>query len=226
MTAMTATIPKIALKDTQPVWKTATWDEYVVYRNDRTTDRFRLYFYQDKLLVEMGQEGINHANVSDLFTILIAFWFSQHPEQIFNSFGRCLLEKPEKQAGAPDIVLYLGENYPRWQLGDRRYINLDECRVPDLVGEISDTTLASDLDEKKHLYADLGIPEYWVVDVKGRQVIAFILQENGVYKETDTSLALAGLPITLLQETLEHLAEGTNGSAANWFLQQIKKMLL
>ncbi|MBP0031090.1 MAG: Uma2 family endonuclease [Roseofilum sp. Guam] len=37
----------------------------------------------------------------------------------------------------------------------------------DLVGEISDTTLSSDLDQKKHLYASFCIPEYWVIDVKG-----------------------------------------------------------
>ncbi len=117
-------------------------------------------------------------------------------------------------------MLYLGEDYPRWRPGDRRYINLDRNRVPNLVGEIADTTLASDLDEKKHLYADLGIPKYWVVDVRGRQVLAFILQEN-TYQESEISIALSGLPIELLEQTLDRLTEGKNGSAANWFSQQI-----
>ena len=45
-----------------------------------------------------------------------------------------------------------------------------------LVGEISDPTLSTDLDEKKHLYAELGIPEYWVVDVQGKRVFCFHLQ--------------------------------------------------
>jgi Uma2 family endonuclease len=78
-----------------------------------------------------------------------------------------------------------------------------------------------DLDEKKQLYADLGIPEYWVIDVQGKPVFAFVLQENGKYQECGESLALAGLPILLLEETLMQLDQGSNGSAALWFAQKI-----
>ncbi|ASC71213.1 hypothetical protein XM38_021650 [Halomicronema hongdechloris C2206] len=76
-------------------------------------------------------------------------------------------------------MLYVGENTPRWQDGDPRRIDLQTWRVPDLVGEISDTTLASDLDEQKHLYEALGIPEYWVIDVKGERVFAFQIKSAG-----------------------------------------------
>jgi Uma2 family endonuclease len=93
--------------------------------------------------------------------------------------------------------------------------------VPDLVGEVGDTTLATDLDEKKKLYADLGIPEYWVIDVKAQRVFAFILQTNSSYEQVEESMALAGLPIVLLEETLERLNRGTNISAASWFAQTI-----
>jgi len=89
------------------------------------------------------------------------------------------------------------------------------------VGEISDTTLASDLDEKKALYAALEIPEYWVIDVRVTRIFAFQLQSNGKYEEVAASLALTGLPISLLEQTLARLNEGTNGSAALWFSQQI-----
>ncbi|NES87417.1 MAG: Uma2 family endonuclease, partial [Moorea sp. SIO2B7] len=126
----------------------------------------------------MGKEGINHAPLSDLFTMLLFAWFVQHTDQILNTFSGCLLEKPQKRSGAPDLVVYLGEDYPKWQQGESRYINLDKWRVPNLVGEISDTTLSTDLDEKKHLYADLGIREYWVIDVQAKRVFAFQLQEN------------------------------------------------
>ncbi len=36
-----------------------------------------------------------------------------------------------------------------------------------LIAEVSDSTLESDLSFKKALYADAGIAEYWVVDVRG-----------------------------------------------------------
>jgi Uma2 family endonuclease len=181
----------------------------------------KLAFHQGWLWVAMGGEGIDHSGVSDLFTSLLFLWAIQHPEQLFTSLGRCLLEKYETQACAPDLVLYVGADYPQRQPGEPRRIDLTQSRVPDLVGEISDTTLANDLDEQKHSYASLGIPEYWVVDVRGQRVFAFLLQENGEYQVCDTSRALAGLPISLLEEVLQRLSEGTNTSAAAWFTQQI-----
>ena len=39
-----------------------------------------------------------------------------------------------------------------------------------LVVEISNTTLDFDLDTKALLYARVGIPEYWVMDINGRQI--------------------------------------------------------
>lgn len=120
-------------------------------------------------------------------------------------------------------MLYIGEGVPHWSKGESRRIDLERWRVPDLVGEVSDTTLASDLDEMKQLYAALGIPEYWVINVQGRQVLAFRLVA-GKYQECDVSIALPELPIDLLEQVLDRLAEGTNISAANWFMQAIAKL--
>jgi Uma2 family endonuclease len=224
MTASASTGIQTISPTTFPQWKSATWEEYLTWRDNPTPERVRLFFNQGQLLIDMGSEGINHASVSDLFTLLLGFWFSQYREQTAASFGRCLIEKPKTQAAAPDLVLYIGEGVPQWQSGEPRRIDLTQWRVPDLVGEVSDTTLATDLDEKKQLYAALLIPEYWVINVQGRQVLAFRLQENGKYQQITHSVALENLPVALLEQTLEHLSEGTNISAALWFAQQIAQL--
>jgi hypothetical protein len=65
-----------------------------------------------------------------------------------------------------------------------------------------------------------------VVDVKGQRVIAFRLDAAGRYQETDVSIALTGLPIALLTQTLAQLAQGiSNSAAAQWFGQQINPTL-
>jgi len=220
---MTTSIP-IQRAIAAPQWQPATWEDYVTYRDGDIPERVRLFFYRGQLLIDMGSEGINHSSISDLFTMLFILWFNCFPEQTAASFGRCLIEKPRTKAAAPDLVLYIGEGVPQWQGGEPRRINLTKWRVPDLVGEIADTTLATDLDEKKQLYAELQIPEYWVINVRGRQVMAFRLQENGKYQQCTHSVALAGLPITLLARTLSRLSEETNISAALWFSQQIPLM--
>ncbi|NJO53013.1 MAG: Uma2 family endonuclease, partial [Leptolyngbyaceae cyanobacterium RM2_2_4] len=64
-----------------PQWKRATWEDYVAYRDDSTDERMRLFFDGTYLLVEMGSEGINHAKVSDLLIMLLAFWFNARSDQ-------------------------------------------------------------------------------------------------------------------------------------------------
>jgi len=42
-----------------------------------------------------------------------------------------------------------------------------------LIVEISDTTLVQDKSIKARLYGEAGIPEYWVVDLRGRRLFVF-----------------------------------------------------
>ena len=212
----------VAIEFTQ--WQPATWEDYLIQRDVSTLERVRLFFNGNYLFVDMGTEGINHASIASLFTMLFFIWFSRQPGQPASSLGGCLIEKPSKRAASPDLVLYIGEGVPQWQEGEPRRINLDKWRVPDLVGEVSDTTLATDLDEKKKIYADLAIPEYWVIDVLGKRVIAFRLQSDGKYQQRTHSTALEMLPVSLLEQTLKRLIEETNISAASWFSQAISNL--
>jgi hypothetical protein len=77
----------------------------------------------------MGKEGLNHASINQLFTLIIGFWLSQQPVQKYALLGCCLLEKPQKKSGAPDLVLYLGEDYPQWQPGERRYLDAEVLKT-------------------------------------------------------------------------------------------------
>lgn len=69
------------------------------------------------------------------------------------------VELDEHNLLEPDIVLstYRGEG-------------LVPAGMAVLVVEVSDTTLRHDLVRKAARYAAAGIPEYWVVDLKGREL--------------------------------------------------------
>jgi Uma2 family endonuclease len=223
---MTYLIPRsigVALPQKLPQWISATWDDYVRLRDDDLESEARLFFNQGWLWVDMGGEGLNHARINRLLALLFFVWFSQREEQDCDDLGGCILEKTGFQAASPDAVLYIGDPVPRWKTGETRSIDLDQWRVPDLVGEVGDTTIATDLDEKKTLYAALEIPEYWVIDVKALCVLAFRLMPSGRYQQIDQSIALTHLPIALLNQTLEQVNAGmTNNAAAQWFGQQIQ----
>jgi Uma2 family endonuclease len=213
-TSVTLQPPKVSS------WRNATWAEYLQQIENPSSEEQRVFFNSDTLWIDMGNEGINHSRFNELFSLLLFVWFSRQTNVQFDLLGGCVLEKPQTQGAAPDKVLYIGGNSPRWQTGEPRRVNLDRWRVPDLVAEISDTTLAADLDEKKQLYLALGIPEYWVIDVKGRQVWAFRLIEDK-YQECSESVALAGLPISLIEQTLDRM-DNDNGNVALWFAAQLQ----
>ena len=202
-----------------------TWQDYAQVRDCTEIDWRKIAFNQGWLWVDMGKEGPNHASFSDLLTAIFFVWAFLNPEVVLQSFGRCLIEKPETQACAPDLLLYKGDNIPKWQPNEPRRIELNCHRPPDLVGEIADTTLNLDLDEQKQLYASLGISEYWVVDVKGMRIFAFGLSSTGIYETINVSQVLTNLPIALVEQTLERLAAETNTAAANWLMQQLQLLV-
>ena len=53
---------------------------------------------------------------------------------------------------------------------------------PLLVIEVADSSLQYDLGEKASLYAEAGVPEYWVVNLVERVLVVFREPENGSYQ--------------------------------------------
>ena len=73
-------------------------------------------------------------------------------------------------------------------------------RFPDagsvsLVVEIADTSLQSDLSDKRFDYASAAIPHYWVVDVEGRRVHMMSTPLDGDYAER--RLLAFGAPLSV-----------------------------
>ncbi|MES1022937.1 Uma2 family endonuclease [Gloeocapsa sp. BRSZ] len=69
------------------------------------------------------------------------------------------------------------------KIDSRDYINRHP--IPNdvfLVIEVADRTLSYDCNKKAALYADAGIPEYWVIDVKNEKVIIFREPKSKTYQ--------------------------------------------
>lgn len=88
--------------------------------------------------------------------------------------------------------------------------------------EIADTTLANDLGEKRLLYEDLGVAEYWVVDVKKAKITAFKIIAKGASQRINESIVLSGLNISLLEEGLRRSRVMDNTTVGAWFLAQVQ----
>jgi len=73
----------------------------------------------------------------------------------------------------PDVLVC--SNPDEWAYGSRR-------TNPLLVIEISDSSLQYDLGEKASLYAEAGVPEYWVVNLVERVLVVFREPLKGSYQ--------------------------------------------
>jgi Uma2 family endonuclease len=96
----------------------------------------------------------------------------------------------------PDIVV----------ICDKAKIGPEGCRgAPDLVVEIlSPSNTAIEMEQKRKLYHEAGVREYWVIDGENNGLNVYLFQKEVIvktYKETDTVAVsiLPGLNIALEQ---------------------------
>lgn len=77
--------------------------------------------------------------------------------------------------------------------------------------EFSDSSLAKDLEEKRQLYAQARIPEYWVVDLQQSRLIVFRNPGADDYLQTTTATAgmVTPLAFTDLRFSVQRLIDGS-----------------
>lgn len=79
---------------------------------------------------------------------------------------------------SPDIMVFLGERAAA--LERRGWIR----SVPDLVVEVlSPTTEDYDRTTKRRIYAELGVPHFWMVDPRSRSITECVLESSHTYRE-------------------------------------------
>lgn len=89
-------------------------------------------------------------------------------------------------------------------------VNLDRYPPPDLAIEISKSSLLDDLGTKRSLYEELGVREYWVVDVDAVEIIAYRMFDAEVElgsQRIRQSRVLGGLDLSVLEAALRRNRE-------------------
>lgn len=69
------------------------------------------------------------------------------------------------------------------EIGDYRK---EHAKTASLVIEVADSSLTSDRRDKAPLYAECGIPEYWVVNIAAENVEVYLHPTDGTYDTVDT----------------------------------------
>lgn len=69
--------------------------------------------------------------------------------------------------------------------------------------EVSNSTLAYDLEEKARIYARDNILEYWVIDIKGQQLWVHTDPENDRYRSIKQVASGSLSPLTMVDVTVD-----------------------
>lgn len=201
-------------------WITATWDEYLQLIKDPAYEKAKAYYHKEQLRIEMPPVGPDHANNNGIITILVnLFGIAKSIKLIL--LVNCSYRKRGIREAQPDVSYYIGSRVNLAPTGSS-IVDLDNNQPPDLVIEIADTSLSDDLGAKRILYEDLGVAEYWVVDVKKAKITAFKIIANNGSQRINVSEILPGLAISLLEESLQRSRIMDNTEVGSWFLKQVQ----
>ena len=102
------------------------------------------------------------------------------------------LSLPSGQKSVPEPDLAVVRGGPR-----SCFTSHGSAAQTDLVVEVSNSSLARDLGVKMRVYADAGIPEYWVVDMNAKAVHVHTLPQSGGYGAVAVVARSGTLPVIL-----------------------------
>jgi Uma2 family endonuclease len=206
-------------KLTTNAWKKADWDTYIKTIDLPEHEQHQGYYYSGYMRIEDMPTGADHSRYHVLLTFAINLFCTIGGIAI-NGFDNCTYRKTEIRECQPDLSYYTGERARLAPVG-KSLVNLDEQAIPNLVVEISNTTLEDDLGAKRLLYEEMGVSEYWVVDVQKSQIYAFEIIDRGS-KRIDTSIVLQGLSIATITEALNLSKEQDQSQIGKWLMGEFK----
>jgi Uma2 family endonuclease len=213
----------MTLLQVQPLldtWQSARWEEFVGLADDPQSDQLKCYYYDGKMRFEPMSTGADHSKNHMTINMGIGLFTMVRGIQA-NGYDGCSYRKTQMDEFQPDISYYVGDTTAAIPWGTR-VVNLDEYPIPNLVIEISDTSLSDDLGAKRLQYEDLRIPEYWIVNVQAMQILAFAIDPDGSTRRIQESRVFAGLRLAILEEALVRSRRESQSVTNAWLMQQFQ----
>lgn len=201
-------------------WVTATWDEYLQAIDSIAPNFSHSYYQQGKYRIEMVPLGYDHGFDNNIISFAVNL-FTVMRGIPANGLVNTSYRKVGVKESQPDMSYYLGDRSQSIPHGTT-IVDLDRYPAPDLVIEIASTSLADDTGAKRLLYEDLGVKEYWIIDVKKADIIAFSMLELGSVRITQSQV-LPGLEMSVLVEALARSRNTNQTEVGRWLMSQFQQ---
>jgi Uma2 family endonuclease len=200
-------------------WIAASWDEYLQAIEDSAYETAKGYYYKGHMRLEMLPVSFDHGkdHVVIIFAVNLFTALKGIPA---TGLDTTTLRKTGMRECQPDVSYYLGNRAQAIPSGTG-IVNLDQYPAPNLVVEVAKTSLLDDVGTKRALYEELGVSEYWVVDVQNAQLLAYAVADQGS-KRIQESQVLPGLTIAILEAALCRSRETDQSQVGAWLLNQFQ----
>ena len=202
-------------------WVRASWERFTALVNQPEFSQAKCYYYQSEMRIETMGVGANHAIDNGLLYAAIVLYCA-----LTGLTSRGLINASYRKSGyqeaQPDISFYVGsavQSIPQ----SNELIDLDQTPAPNLAIEIAATSLSDDLGKKRLLYEELGIQEYWVVDVEQSVILAFEVRYRGSDR-IQTSKVLPNLELSILEQALRDRKTQDDSQIMQTLLQQFSML--
>ena len=205
-------------------WVKAFWEEFIQVADNPKYQKYKFYYFNGEARVEPMSTGCDHSADHALIVMAIGLFIVVNGLAV-NSKDNCSYRKVESKEVQPDISYYVGDRAQLipWGTG---IVDLDVYTAPDLAIEIANSYCADDIGKKRLMYEDLGVKEYWVIDVKNVEILAFAITDSegtkGSYRIT-RSQVITGLEIAILKEALHLSRENDHGYVTSWLLTKLQQ---
>ncbi|MBA2544646.1 MAG: Uma2 family endonuclease [Deltaproteobacteria bacterium] len=108
------------------------------------------------MLVTMSPQGVAHSGITAWF----AQWLIRHLDERWDVRSHSPYAAGDDSEPEPDVSVSPATNNPTEAHPSKAVLLI----------EISDSSLAKDRRIKAPIYAEAGVPEYWIVDISGDQL--------------------------------------------------------
>ncbi len=213
-------MPKLQAKPTAETWMASSWEDYVSLLNTPEYQAAKGYYYKGHMRIEMLPVSFDHGNdhVVIIFAVNLFTALRGIPAQ---GLDTTTFRKTGVRDCQPDVSYFLGDRTQAIPCGTG-IVNLDRYPPPSLVIEVSKSTLLDDIGTKRSLYEELGVAEYWVIDVQNTQILAYAMAGDGSQKIQESQV-LPGLAMSLLEEALSRSRQTNQSEVGAWLITQFQE---
>jgi Uma2 family endonuclease len=200
-------------------WITASWNDYLQVLDNPAYEKAKSYYDNGQMRIEMSPIGNDHSRDHSIIIYAIHLFAGIQGIDL-NGHDNCTYRKTGIREVQPDVSFYVGETAETvpWGTG---IVDLDQYPPPNLVIEVANTSLPDDKGNKRLLYEDLGVEEYWIIDVPNVEILAFAMENQGS-RRIRHSQVLVGLDFSLLQQAFQKTRQMNHGKVSAWLLQKFQ----